>query len=192
VPGTVNTPKAASGSAKPTSGAAKAGAGKPATSAEPGRYILGPLDVVGVSVFDEGHVTGTYSIGPDGRLSLPLISDFKATGLTLPELQAAITEKLGAFIIDPVVNVQLLRNNSKWYTLIGGVLRAGPVQLQRETTILDALAASGGFKDFANPKKIVLRRGTQVFKFNYRDVIHGKHMDQNIAIEDGDIIVVPE
>jgi polysaccharide export outer membrane protein len=72
------------------------------------------------------------------------------------------------------------------------VLKSGQYPLQRETTILEALSAAGGFKDFANPKKIVLRRGTQEFHFNYKDVIHGKHMDENIDIEDGDVIVVPE
>jgi polysaccharide export outer membrane protein len=85
-----------------------------------------------------------------------------------------------------------LRNNSKKYTLIGGVGKTGPYPLLQQTTVLDALAAAGGFKDFSNPKKIVIMRGTQKFKFNYKDVIHGKHMEQNITLEDGDLIVVPE
>jgi polysaccharide export outer membrane protein len=155
-------------------------------------YVLGANDVVQVTVFDETHVSGTYVIGPDGRMSMPLIGTFNAAGMTIPALQRMITEKLGPFIADPVVNVQLLRNNSKQYTVIGGVNKSGPFPLLRETTILDALAASGGLKDFANLKKIVLRRGTREYPFGYRDVLRGKHLEQNITLEDGDIIIVPD
>jgi polysaccharide export outer membrane protein len=157
-------------------------------------YVLGANDVVAITVFDEKNVTGTYAIGPDGRLSMPLIGNFKADALTIPQLTSLIETKLrdDGGILEPIVNVQLLRNNSKWYTLLGGVLRGGPVQLLRQTTILDALAAAGGFKDFANPKKIILRRGTKTFPFNYKDAIKGKHPEQNIVIEDGDFIIVPE
>jgi len=210
VPGTAATvPPVSQGSqaAKPAAPAvgAKGNAGKPApakgvkpvagaadTSKEDKRYILGPNDVVGISVFDEGHVPGTYAIGPDGRLSVPLIVDFKAVGLTLPEVQAVITQKLSAFIIDPVVNVQLLRNNSKKYTLVGGLNRTGPVPLLQETTIFEAIAAAGGFKEFANSKDVILRRGSKDFHFNYKEVLAGKNMKQNITIEDGDIIIVKE
>jgi polysaccharide export outer membrane protein len=198
VPGNTGTAPVANkttpttGSARPPAAAPKGSAAQTAVSAKSDRYVLGPLDVVAVTVFDEGHVPGTYPIGPDGWMSMPLIGEFKAIGLTLRQLQDLITEKLSAFIIDPVVNVQLLRNNSKQYMLVGGVMKEGSYPLQRDTTILEALAAAGCCKDFANPKKIVLRRGTQVFHFNYKDVIHGKHMEQNIKIEDGDMIVVPE
>jgi polysaccharide export outer membrane protein len=181
------TPKAAA--AKGTPPAADAGPDAPDSTPH---YVLGANDVISIEVFDEKNVSGTYTIGPDGRISVPLIGDFRAVGLTLPQLKVVLTKKLGDFVIEPEVNVQLLRNNSKRYTLIGGVLKTGPYPLLQDTTILDALAASGGFKDFANSKKIILRRGTKEFKFNYKDVTHGKHMEQNINIEDGDIIIVPE
>jgi polysaccharide export outer membrane protein len=174
----------------------KAPQGSGATAKPPAddapRYVLGANDVVSVGVFDEKNVSGTYSIGPDGRMSVPLIGDFKAAGLTLPKLEELLTQKLSDYIVGPVVNVQLLRNNSKKYTLVGGVLKPGPFPLLQETTILDALAAAGGMKEFANEKRIVRRRGTKEFTFNYKDVTHGKHMEQNIKIEDGDIIFIPE
>jgi polysaccharide export outer membrane protein len=176
----------------PASSPAAAGVKSAGTDADNQRYVLGPNDVISVTVFDEGHVPGSYAISPDGRISLPLIGDFKAIGMTLPEIQNVITEKLGAFIIDPVVNVQLLRNNSKRYTLIGGVGRPGPYPLLQPTTILDALANAGGFRDFSKPTKITLRRGTKEFNFNYKQVIKGQHMEQNIFIEDGDLIIIPE
>lgn len=155
-------------------------------------YILGANDVVGITVANDHTITGTYNIAPDGRLSLPLIHDFSAVGLTIPQLQLLITQKLEPFISDPVVNVQLLRNNSKKFTVIGDIKMPGPYPLLRQTTILDALAASGGFNDFANLKKIILRRGDKEFPFSYRDIIRGKHLEQNIRLEDGDIIIVRE
>jgi polysaccharide export outer membrane protein len=157
-------------------------------------YILGPNDVIQVTVFDEPRISSTYSIGPDGYMSMPLIGNFKATDMTIPQLTELLTTKLRdqGGVSNPVVNVQLLRNNSKEYTLIGGVVRPGPHPLLKTTTILDALAASGGFKDFVDLKNIKLRRGTREFHFNYNQVIQGEHMEQNLTLEDGDFIIVPE
>jgi polysaccharide export outer membrane protein len=200
-PAATSSPAAVAPSAKPDAGGsggpnaasthAAAQPGKPAAT-DSALYVLGPNDVVEVSVWRDVNLSRTYAIGPDGRMSMHLINDFKAAGLTVPELRDLITEKLKGFINDPQVNVQLLRVNSKKYLLVGGVLRGGPVTLLQETTVLDALAAAGGFKDFANKKKIVIRRGTKTFPFNYNDVIKGKHTEQNIQLQDGDIIIVPE
>ena len=156
------------------------------------QYVLGANDVVSVTVYNDNTVSGMYTIGPDGRISLPLIHDFTVIGLTNPQLQQLITEKLSAYLNDPVVNVQLLRNNSKKYTIIGGVGKPGPYPLTQETTVLDALAACGGFHEFANQKDIIIRRGTKEFHFNMKDAMKGKHMDQNINLQDGDILVVRE
>lgn len=190
-PAKSSTPKSpAAAPGKPS-----AAGSKPASAAaDPPPYLLGPLDVVQVSVFDENHVTGPYPIGPDGRISMPLIGSFKAIDMTTDQLTELLTAKLRdpGGILDPVVNVQLLRSNSKQYTLVGGTLKEGPQPLLRETTILDALTAAGGFKEFAKKSQIKLRRGTQVFKFNYNDVVKGKHMEQNILVQDGDLIIVPE
>jgi polysaccharide export outer membrane protein len=90
------------------------------------------------------------------------------------------------------VNVQVLRNNSKKYTILGGCGRTGEFPLVGEVTVLDALANCGGFKEFANLKKIYVLRGSKQLKFNYRDVIRGKNMDQNVTLENGDRIVVPD
>lgn len=150
--------------------------------------------MVQVQVFEERNVPGTYAIGPDGRISMPLIGTFRAVGMNIPQLTELITQKLQdqGGILDPVVNVQLLRSNSKQYTLIGGLGRTGPVPLLRDTTVLDAIAAAGGFKDFANKKDVQIRRGTKTFHFNYNEVLKGKNLSQNIPIEDGDLIIVKE
>ncbi len=154
-------------------------------------YVLGVNDVVEIKVLEDKYVPGTYTVGPDGRLSIPLIGNFVAIGYTIPGLQALITQKLkdDGGILDPIVNVQLLRTNSKQYTLVGEVLKAGPQALLRETTIVDALSAAG-LKDFANEKDIVLRRGPKEFHFSLRDFKKGKDIDKNIKIQDGDIIFV--
>ena len=172
-------------------GGAKLTGSASSASGVAGRYVLGPNDVVGVSVWGDKNLTGSYAIGPDGQMSMYLIGDFKANGLTLLQLQDTITDKLHEWMNDPLVNVQLLRSNSKKYTVMGGVLKAGAYPLLQNTTVLDALAGSGGFKDFANKKKIIVMRGTKRFPFNYTDVMKGKHMEQNINLEDGDIISVP-
>ena len=185
--------KSAATSSKSSGNKPAATPGKPAALADSPLYVLGPNDVVQVSVFDEPRVTSAYSIGPDGRMSMPLIGNFKAIDMTIPQLQEMLTVKLRdeGGILEPVVNVQLLRNNSKQYTLVGGTARTGPVPLLRETTILDALVAAG-FKEFANRKDIILRRGTVEHHFNYTQVIKGQHMEQNILLEDGDYIIVKE
>lgn len=137
--------------------------------------------------------TGTFTIMPDGRISMPLLTEFKAAGLTGPQLKDAITSKLRdeAGILEPVVNVQLLRSNSKHYTMLGAVMRPGPVPLIQDTTLLDALSVAG-FQEFAKKTKITVRRGTKVIvTFNYKDAVKGKDLNKNIMLEDGDVVYVP-
>jgi polysaccharide export outer membrane protein len=155
-------------------------------------YVLGPLDVVEVKVWNDPKLSGIFDIGTDGTISFPLVGSIVANGLTAAELMGVIRDKLTAVIIEPEVNVQVLRNNSKKYTILGGCGRTGEFPLVGEVTVLDALANCGGFKEFANLKKIYVLRGSKQLKFNYRDVIKGKNMDQNVTLENGDRIVVPD
>jgi len=154
--------------------------------------MIGPLDVLEVSVWNDPKLSGMRDVATDGNISMPLIGPIQANGLTVAELTAAVKEKLTALIIEPEVYIQVLRYNSKKYSIMGGCGRTGEFPLVGEVTVLDAMANCGGFKDFANQKKIYVLRGTQQLKFNYRDVIKGKHMEQNIVLENGDRIVVPE
>jgi polysaccharide export outer membrane protein len=155
-------------------------------------YVLGINDVIQVIVFDENHISGTYTIGPDGRISMAMIGSFTVNGYTIPQLETLLTRKLhdDAGILEPIVNVQLLRSNSKQYTLLGGFGRTGPTPLLRDTTILDAIAAAGGFREFADKKHVVLRRGGKEYKFDYTKVVKGQNQTQNIKIEDGDVLYV--
>jgi polysaccharide export outer membrane protein len=157
-------------------------------------YVFGPNDVLGVTVAAEPSASGTFTIMPDGRMSMPLIREFKAAGLTGPQLTDIITQKLrdDGGILEPVVNVQLLRSNSKHYTVFGAVMRPGPFPLIQETTLLDALSMAG-FQEFAKKDKITVRRGNKMIAtFNYKKAVSkGEGLDKNVTLEDGDLIYVP-
>ena len=192
-------PAAVSDPPKATAPAKSAGAGvTPGVTpgAKPGAkpYIIGPLDVLDVNVWNDAHLSHIYDVSPDGTISMPLIGLVKADGLTQTELAAAISEKLLAVLNSPEVNVQVLKVNSKKYYVFGAVNRSGEYPLNGETTVLDAFANVAGFHDFANKKKIrIIRNGVaKPFLFNYMDVSKGKHMEQNIVLENGDKIFVDE
>jgi len=154
-------------------------------------YVVGTLDVLEVRIWNDPKLSGIYTIRPDGILSLPLVGEFRADGYTVPQLTKVIKDKLGTLINDPEVNIQVVKINSKRVFVFGGVLRPGEMPLYQNMTVLDALS-NVGFKDFANPKKIRIMRGTQTFLFNYKDVSRGKNMEQNIYLQNGDRIFVPE
>lgn len=156
-------------------------------------YVIGPLDVLNIKVWKDANLTGMVSVDSDGMISMPLIGGIKADGLTPGQLKDKIAERLRDFFNNnPDVDVTVLKVNSKRYYVYGGVGRAGEYPLVQETTIMDALSSVGGFKDFANKKKIYILRGTTKIYFNYKDVSQGKHPEQNIRIENGDRIFVPE
>jgi polysaccharide export outer membrane protein len=154
-------------------------------------YVIGPEDVLYVSVFNEAQLTRAVSVRPDGKITMPLIGDMQAAGLTPERLNAQMKQALSTYLHNPDVTITVAQVNSKRYTVAGGVLRPGPYPLVLPTKVFDALS-SVGFKDFANVKKIVIIRGDKRIKFNYKDVLHGKNLDQNIFLEPGDTIYVPE
>jgi polysaccharide export outer membrane protein len=156
-------------------------------------YVIGAEDVLGIAVWGDPRLSGSYLVRPDGRISIALIGEITAVGLTPGELENSIGDVLKQkdILRRPQVTVQVNQINSKKYFIQGEVLKPGPNPLVVPTTVLEALVNAGGFKDFANVKKIEVIRGTERFKFNYKDVIHGKHTDQNIKLKPGDIIIVP-
>ncbi len=158
---------------------------------DPKNYIIGPEDLLLIRVWRETELSGQFPVRPDGRISLPLVNEIPAAGLTPEQLAAAITKGLGKYMTQPEVSVAVVQVNSKKYFVIGEVSRPGPYPLTVPTTVLEGLINAGGFRDFANPKRIVVLRGAQRLKFNYKDVVAGKHTEQNILLESGDKIVVP-
>jgi polysaccharide biosynthesis/export protein len=157
---------------------------------DPNAYVVGALDEIYIKVFRDTDFTGLYLVRPDGKITLPLIGDVQAAGLTLEALGAKIKEALSDLIVKPDVNVMLMQVNSKWYTVSGEVYRTGRFPLLTETRVFEALNETGGFKDFANRKKIIIVRGAKRLFFNYDDVKKGKKLDQNIVLQNGDTIII--
>lgn len=161
---------------------------------DPG-YVIGPEDVLDINIWKEPEVSRVVPVRPDGRISLPLINDVQASGMTPQQLAATMTEKLRKYFNDPQVTVIVTAINSQRVFVVGEVLRAGAFPLIPGMTVLQALSSAGGFTTFANVKKIHvirLRDGKQIeLHFNYQDVLKGNNPDQNIKLERGDTVVVP-
>ncbi len=162
-----------------------------AAPVDPNGYRLGPEDVIGVKVWREPELSGQFVVRPDGKITLPLSGDMAVDGKTLDAVKEEITKALSQQLNRPEVTVSLLRVGSKKYYLVGEVSRTGMFPLIVPITILEALNAAGGLREFANKKKIVILRGSQRIKFNYDEVMKGKKLEQNILIENGDQVFVP-
>lgn len=172
---------------------APAPASAPAANTPPD-YVIGSDDQLHITVWKEQELTETLPVRPDGKISMPLLNDVPAAGLTPLQLAASITEKLKKYIADPRVTVVVTAMNSRRVFVTGEVLHTGPITLLPHMTVLQALS-SAGFTQFANVKGIYILRTVngqqQRIPFNYKDVVKGKHPEQNIELKAGDTIVVP-
>jgi len=165
-----------------------------AASASAADYVIGPEDVLHVAVWKEGDLTATLPVRPDGKISLPLLNDVQAAGLTPMQLADSLTEKLKKYVASPRVTVVVTQINSKRIYLVGEVGHTGAMPMLPNMTVLQALS-SAGLTQFANTKKIYLMRtqgGKQVkMPINYRKLVKGEQMEQNYLLQPGDTIVVP-
>ncbi len=160
----------------------------------PSDYVIGADDTLHINVWKEPDLSETLPVRPDGKISMPLLNDITAAGLTPLQLRDEITEKLKKYVSDPRVTVVVTGMNSRRVFATGEVVHTGPMTLLPHMTMLQALAQAG-FTQFANPKAIYLLRnenGRQVkLPFNYKEVVKGNHPEQNIELRPGDTIVVP-
>jgi polysaccharide biosynthesis/export protein len=185
---------------------------KPASDASPGQvpssqsssgqpvsvvgssYLIGADDVLLVSVWKEPDLTITLPVRPDGNISMPLLNDVPAAGFSPTQLAASITEKLKKYVADPRVTVIVTQINSQKVYVTGEVLHTGAIQLLPNMTVLQALA-DAGFTQFANTKGIYVLRDEngrqQKIPVNYKRLVKGQAIDQNIILKPGDTIVVP-
>jgi len=156
-------------------------------------YKIGPQDVLRIDVWKETEISRSVPVRPDGKISLPLLNDVQASGLTAMELANVITEGLKKFINSPQVTVTVTEINSRRIYVTGEVTKPGAYALLPNMTALQALTSAGGFTQFSNPKKIYVLRnesGKQVkHPFNYKAVLDGKQED--FPLQPGDTIVVP-
>jgi polysaccharide biosynthesis/export protein len=166
----------------------------PPASTPDASYKIGPDDTLHVSVWKEPDLTATLPVRADGMISLPLLNDVQAAGLTPMQLAANLTEKLKKYLADPRVTVVVTAMNSQRIYVIGEVLHTGAMNLLPGMTVLQALSTAG-FTQFANTKNIYVLRtenGKQVkMPVNYKQLIKGDSMGQNIPLKPGDTVVVP-
>lgn len=177
-----------------TAPAALAAAGS--SKAHDDTYRIGNDDKLAISVWKEPDLTKSIPVRSDGKISLPLVGEIQAAGRTPLQLENEISSLLKNYITVPEVTVIVEQINSKKYNILGQVGRPGAYSLTLSTTIMDAIANAGGFKDFAKTKGVYILRqnpdGTQArLNFNYKDFIKGKNLPQNVKIEPNDTIIVP-
>ena len=159
-------------------------------------FLIGNDDVLAINVWKEPDISRSVPVRSDGKISLPLVGEVQASGQTPLKLEQEIAAKLRNYISDPEVTVMVQQINSQRFNILGYVTKPGSYPFNGSSTVLDAIALAGGFRDFAKQKSIyVLRQnpdGTQSrLPFNYKDVIKGKNAAQNIKLQPNDTIVVP-
>jgi polysaccharide export outer membrane protein len=157
-------------------------------------YVIGPEDALHIAVWREADLTASLPVRPDGKISLPLLDDVQAAGLTPKQLADSITEKLKKYVADPRVTVVVTQINSKRIYLVGEVLHVGATPMLPNMTVLQALS-SAGLNQFANTKRIYVLRTEngkqQKLPVNYRKLVKGEQIEQNYLLQPGDTIVVP-
>jgi polysaccharide biosynthesis/export protein len=159
-------------------------------------FVIGNDDVLAISVWKESELTKSVPVRSDGKISLPLVGEIQAAGRTPLQLENEISGKLKNFITTPEVTVIVEKVNSRKYNVLGEVSKPGSYLLTTSTTVMDAIAAAGGFRDFAKKSGVyILRKGPDGkeahLKFNYKDFVKGKGSAQNIKLEPNDTIIVP-
>jgi polysaccharide export outer membrane protein len=165
------------------------------TAPEQEKYLLGPEDLIEVSVWKEPELTKQMVVRPDGKISYPLLGDLQAAGLTVKQLQAEIQKRLEKYVTD--VNVTVILVKAQYYKIYvtGKVNKPGEFPVGQAPTVMQAIAMAGGLTPFASPGNIVVLRkaggGEEVFYFDYKDVSQGKSLEQDRSLLPGDVVVVP-
>jgi len=171
------------------------GAGAPAPIAVPADYVIGPEDVLTIVFWREKEISGDVAVRPDGRISLPLLNDVEAAGLTPEELRERLTHAAGTLLEEPTVTVVVKQINSRKVFITGNVGKPGVYPLGGPLTVMQLITMAGGVLEFANDKNISILRtekGSQIsLRFNYDDVKKRKNLQQNILLKAGDTIIVP-
>jgi len=162
-----------------------------------GEYVIGPSDVLVVTVWREEQLSAEVEVRPDGKISVPLLDDVQAAGLTPISLKQVITERLSEFVTAPHVTVIVKSSRSKMVFMLGEIARPGVIGYVADMRVSDAIALSGGFGPFSDKSHVkIIRRlqdGTaQEFRFDYDDYIEGANLAQNVLLLPGDQVFVPQ
>lgn len=180
---------------KPPAPATPAAVPGPVVATEPG-FTIGPEDVLGVLVWREPDLTADVTVRPDGMVTLPLVRDIKASGLTPDQLADRIQTAVREYVTDASVTVVVRQMNSRKAFITGEVARPGAYPLTSTMTVMQLIAVAGGLNEFADGGKISIMRveggRTRALPFDYKNVASGRKAAQNIVLKPGDTVVVPE
>lgn len=161
----------------------------------PPGYVIGPNDVLSVVFWRDQDMSAEVSVRPDGKISLPLINEVDAAGLTPDQLRDRVAQAASRYIADPTVSIVVKQINSRTVFITGEVNKPGAYPLMAPTTVMQLISLSGGLREFAKEKDIVILRNTEngqtAIPFNYKDVVNRKRLEQNILLQPGDTVVVP-
>lgn len=161
----------------------------------PADYIIGPEDVLGVVFWREAELSGDVTVRPDGKVTIPVVGELAAAGLTPEELQKQILVASAKYLTDPNVTVIVRTINSRKIFVTGRVTAPGTHLLKGPLTAMQAIALAGGLTEYADAKNISILRTeygqVRSLRFNYKDVARGKKLEQNILLRPGDTVVVP-
>ena len=172
-----------------------AAGGAPASATLPPGYVIGPDDVLSIVFWRDKDMSADVVVRPDGRISLPLLNDIEAAGITPEELRVQLEKAAVKYIAEPNATVVVKTINSRKVYITGNVLKPGTYPLNGDMSVLQLIAVAGGLQEYADSKKIVVMRKEegrdQFFSFNYKDVVKQKNVQQNIGLKPGDTVVVP-
>jgi len=159
-------------------------------------YVIGPDDVLSVLFWKDKEMSYDVVVRPDGKISLPLVNDIQAGGLTPSQVRDNVNALARRYMEEPGVTVMVKQINSRKLFITGQVEKPGPYPMSGPTTVLQLISMAGGLKEFTDGKRILIMRtkdGKQTGRlFNYRQVTSGKHLEQNIELQPGDTVVVPQ
>ena len=167
----------------------------PGAIVPPPGYVIGADDVLAVTFWRDKDLSSDVSVRPDGKITLPLLNDIDAAGLTPDELRDRVTKAATQYVEDPNVTVTVKAINSRKVFITGNIGKPGPYPLGGPMTVMQLIAMSGGVQEFAKSDKILIMRtenGKPVaHKFNYKEVSQGKKLAQNVELQPGDTVIVP-
>jgi len=168
---------------------------EPPRSAGPATYIIQPNDVLQIFVWKDTNLSAKVTVRPDGRISVPLVQDMQAAGISPAQLKSRLEAALKEFVEVPNVTVIVEAILSYRVFVTGRVVKPGMIAFEKPISVLQAIALAGGFQEFANQSGTVIIRNTGedsvLYRFNYPEVIQGKNFSQNMLLKSGDVIVVP-
>jgi polysaccharide biosynthesis/export protein len=161
----------------------------------PPGYVIGPRDMLSVIFWRDKDMSADVSVRPDGMISLPLINEVRAEGLTPDQLRDQIAQRAARYIADPTVSIVVREIHSRQVFITGEVNKPGAYSLMTPTSVMQLISLAGGLREYAKTKDIVILRtegGKQsAIPFNYKDVMNRKKLTQNILLQPGDTVIVP-